>query len=253
MLHSRLLAFTLLYSTLVFRAPTRDALLKQHPRSRLQLGTRPFRDPRSMASAALRAAGCKRHPWCAHSATVRSVPGQRRVQVHRRAQSAAGRSPTPPRVHCAASLQLLHDLATVHSSRGTAVVADCNSSCCALSPLNSTLHCFARSGMSYVCCSSWATPHPGTPLPRAAGHQCRHVLPAPAEHSMLQGCAAPAERSTLQGCVLWCVFSASPCCGTHLLACQRLHLPRPALRLSQPSSCAASHRALPSSVTGTTS
>jgi hypothetical protein len=85
------------------------------------------------------------------------------------------------------------------------------------------------------------------PLPSCSGRAAAHAIVvcssrsrvAPAEHSMLQGCASralDAPRLSLS----WCVFSASPCCGTRLPACKRLHLPRPALRLSQPSSCAAS-------------
>ena len=60
--------------------------------------------------------------------------GPRRVQVHRHM---TGRSPTPPRVHCAASLQLLHDLATVRG--GTAVVAGCISTCALFSRYASAL------------------------------------------------------------------------------------------------------------------
>ena len=65
------------------------------------------------------------------AAAITAQLGTARSHVHRHI---SGRSPAPLRVHCAASLQLLHDLATVHSSRGTAVVAGCISSR-ALSPL----------------------------------------------------------------------------------------------------------------------
>ena len=90
----------------------------------------------------------------------------RAVQVHRRAQSAAGLPPTPSRVHCAASLQLLHDLATVHASRGTAVVADCISSC--------ALSSFGAPPASPACCGTRPPACTRLHLPR---HRCGYHCP----------------------------------------------------------------------------
>jgi hypothetical protein len=149
---------------------------------------------------------------------------------------------------CAESLKLLHDLATVG---GTAVVAGCISSCCASflrrDSLRARVHqrratrvLLGRCASLLMCSSrSLGNDSPERPvllgvavqglgldrcgrrrsLPALVELQLTRSWSAPLEAVLRQSSTqcfqtAPAEHSMLQGCVLWCVFSASPRCGT---------------------------------------